>query len=407
MEQQDRTGWALHSRLLIESLRRQLPQSTRTDELLTQLQRFRDTLDATIYALSVQHLDDARRQHLDRMLARQQRALKECLHQLGLREREDPSDPLWHFNKLEPLTRSHLAGILGVPIEPPFYPVLEAKAQEYLTQEQAFEALAEHEGFRRCKRFARSTNRGALILTLSGSLVQVSEPDTNDTRRYLYQNIYGNTHPPSGTLVLDHEIEIGQRLRSLELTTSPVRLVRVPDRPMSWRAQSQTFQRMSIRLSSLASCATGEVELPTGPPRPEPEPTGTDLQFQQIYADDLTRFSCLRQGFIAGGATIEDEAEILALCHYLQRAARSMGYNACRIAQVRGLLTEGGWQYRIDATDPAHIVRIDPLRKERCALLGLSVGRQIVTSGAPLAFISEAGKLVEITRPIASFWLER
>ena len=53
--------------------------------------------------------------------------------------------------------------------------------------------------------------------------------------------------------MLDRDVRVGRRLRSVELTSSHVRQLRVVSRKISWRAQTKTFNRISRTLTSIIS----------------------------------------------------------------------------------------------------------------------------------------------------------
>jgi hypothetical protein len=408
--QDPETGGFLRGPLQVESLRRDLPDSADSEKVLRKLQRFRENLDAVVYALSSRKLAPDRRDHLLEILHRNQLEIEECLSELGFPRSKPSVVPLWYYHQLDPVARTHLAAILGVPEEPPFYEVLDIKAQEYLAQSRAFESLTERLGYRERETLGAGTHKAALVLTLSGSLIQLSEPiSSTGARRYFYQNIYGNAHPPEGVLVLDRDARVGHRIRSVELTTSPVRLLRVVDRRMSWKAQSQAFERISRTLSSLVS-------RPSGPLMS----VGTDLGvssgagrrvnlavaervFRQEYGESMTSFEGLRSRFAdaTGQEVRRVEAELLTLCHYLQTGARELGFDAHQLDEIVEFTTVGGYIYRMAPDAPGAVTLIPHGRGPEVVFVDVSVGRQLVTRQAPLALIGRDGGLVEVTFPVA------
>ena len=397
--------WVVRHPLQIESIRRRLPESPRTDELLRQLQRFRENLDAVVYALSSRELANDRRQHLLDILQKYRAALEACLEDLGIGPRPTRADPLWHFHQLDPVARNHLAAILGVPEEPSFYEVLDIKAEEYLAQLRAFESITEEDGFRERDRLSRSTRRGALVLTLSGSLIQISAPDGDGGRRYLYQNIYGNAHPPQGVLVLDRDIVVGHRIRSVELTTSPVRLLRIARRRMSWKAQNRTFQRLSHTFTSLANSSSSGGEHNRGPGLFDVRsrrfnPSAAERVLRQEYGEAFERFDTLRKAFADESDSQRIEAELLTLCHYLQTGARELGFDARPLYEVAEFVTADGRSYTVDAAQQA-VVAEGTADNPEVVYAFVSVGRQLITCRAPLALISSNGNLLELIGPVA------
>jgi len=408
--------WILRRPLQIELLRHELPDSEDSERLLRKLQNRRENLDAVVCALSSTNLATDRRAHLLTILRRHQRSLEACFRELGVPIQGQGQAPLWYYNQLEPTTRSHLSAILGVPEAPEYYEVLDIKAEEYLSQRNAFETIANHHGFKEKQSLTRDAKRSALVLTLSGSLIQLSEPiSPRGARRYLYQNIYGNAHPPEGVLVLDRDIQAGHRLRSVELTTSPVRLLRVVGRRISWRAQSQTFERISRTLSSLVSQSNSQL---AAAGFNIPDHTGlhrlanleaAERVFRQEYGDALETYRELQTRFRDDSGeqdAQEVEAELLTVCHYLQTGARELGFDARALPDLREFITEGDHVYKLEPDQPGQITHIPRGRGPEVIYPNVAVGRQIVTSHAPLALIGSDGALVEVTEPVTRLRLK-
>ena len=409
-------AWMVRTPLQIERLRRELPQSSEIETQLRQLQRLRENLDAVVYALGSQKLASDRREHLLEILRRRRTSLEACLAGMGMPAPIPNRPPLWYFEQLDPLARRHLASILGIPEEQPFYEVLDIKAEEYLSQHSAFELLGEQLNFQEVRTLERDANRPSLVLSLSGSLIQLSAPmSSRRERRYLYQNIYGNTHPPEGVLVLDRDIREGHRLRSVELTTSPVRMLRVLDRSISWKSQSQNFERVAHTLSSLVSrsssqlAESGLIRKQTSLLR-QVNIEAAERVMQEEYGDSIARFDDLRQRFVDGEDEDPEgdegrkvEAELLTLCHYLQTVARELGFDAKRLSDIREFVTEGDLRYQMDQEHKARITMVSPGQGPDVVFSGISVGRQLVTRKAPLALIGSDGGLVEVTRRVVQF----
>jgi hypothetical protein len=408
------SDWVLRRPLQIESLRQELPESEDNDKLLRRLQHNRENLDAVVYALSSRKLAPDRRQHLLTILERHQRALEECLAELGMPHRLQPMPPLFYFNQLDPPARAHLAAILSVPEEQPYYAVLDVKAEEYLLQQEAFESLTARHGYSERPSLSRSTKKAVLVLTLSGSLIQISEPvAAHGARRYFYQNIYGNAHPPEGILVLDRDIQVGHRIRSVELTTSPVRLLRVINRRMSWKDQSQAFERISRTLSSLVSRSTSHLAAAGYELGRSPNHTGVirranleaaERVLRQEYGEAFGLYEQLRGRFTSESG--EDgrrvEAELLTICHFLQTGARELGFDARALEEIVEFTTEGEHIYRVDPSHVGTVTMIPRGTGPEVQFVDVSVGRQHVTRFAPLALIGRDGGLVEVTLPVLS-----
>ncbi len=399
MHLSSKQGWVLRLPLQIESLRRKLPDSPQTEELLRQLQRFRENLDAVVYALSSRELAGDRRQHLLEMLERHRKAFEDCLVGMGIDIEGQRTDPLHHYKQLDQVARAHLAAILGVSEEPSYYEVLDIKAEEYLAQLHAFETITAADGFRERARVARHAKRGALALTLSGSMIQLSAPAGQGGRRYIYQNIYGNAHPPEGMLVLDRDIRVGHRIRSVELTTSPVKLLRVAGRRMSWKAQRHTFQRLARTFTSLASRAEGSS--PEASPSMGFKARAAERVLHQEYAESFLRFEQLRRQFAHGDADEKGEAELLATCHFLQTVARELGFDGAGLSSLRELSCRAGQRYVVDAVRKT-LIKLPSGGAPEVVYPLASIGRQQVTCAAPLMLLSaKDGGLLEVIGPVA------
>ena len=398
--------------LQIERIRNQMSPGADLEQHLQQLQHLRENVDAVIYALSNKELAQDRREHLLNLLVKHRESLDQGLADLGLPGQLTDRPPLWYFNQLEPIMRRHLASILGVPEEAPFYQVLDIKAAEYLAQHTAFEALAEQLDFVEVGHLGRLSGNAALVLSLSGSLIQLSEPMSRaGSRRYLYQNIYGNTHPPEGILVLDRDIRCGHRLRSVELTTSPVRLIRALRREVPWETQTEGFRKMARTLTSLASRSdsqlveSGWVSSQTGLQR-QVNPEAAERVFREDNAVQLDRFEGLRRSFrqreLDGDAGHQAEAELLALCHRLQMAARELGFTARAMDKIVEFSTEEDRVYRRDPDHPGALVLAGRGQGPEIVFSGVSLGRQVITRFAPVAFVGADGGLVEVTPLVLS-----
>ena len=144
--------------------------------------------------------------------------------------------------------RTHLAELFRGPGDAWCLELLERQAVSYVQQGRAFEQLAGAFGFVASHGLGVHENRAALVLTQSGSLVQLSAPGVEGdaaARRYVYQNIYGNPTPRESSLRLRGPIAVGRRLAASNMTTSSVREVRLATRRESWEQQRETFRCLS------------------------------------------------------------------------------------------------------------------------------------------------------------------
>ncbi len=195
----------------------------------------------------------------------------------------------------------------------------------------------------------------------------------------------------------------------MELTTSPVRLLRVVERKLSWKAQSQAFERISRTLTSLVSRSTSqfaaigaEVRTPTGVIR-HANLAAAERVLRQEYGDAFAHYDRLRQGFSAEGEEgRKAEAELLTLCHYLQTGARELGFEARPLTELCEFETEGGNLYRIDPDQPGTITLLPRGSGPEVVFVETSIGRQLITRFAPLALIGRDGAVVEVTLPVHS-----
>ena len=106
------------------------------------------------------------------------------------------------------------------------------------------------------------------------------------------------------------------------------------------------------------------------------------------------------------GLSPEVEAELLTVCHYLQTGARELGFDARALPDLREFTTEGDHVYRLDPDQPGLISHIPRGRGPEVVYPDVAVGRQIVTSHAPLALIGGDGALVEVTEPVTRLRLK-
>ena len=212
--------------------------------------------------------------------------------------------------------------------------------------------------------------------------------------------------------MLDRDIRVGHRLRSVELTTSPVRLLRVVGRKVSWRAQSLTFERISRTLSSLVSQSNSQlsaagwhVNPQTGLQR-QTNLTAAERVLSHEYGEAVAHYQQLLEQFkrpddgddATGSQKVE--AELLAACHFLQTGARELGFEARALDDLRDFVTEQDHVFRVDPMRPSMLTMIPRGKGPEVVFVDITVGRQTVTFRAPLALIGKDGGLVEVTLPV-------
>jgi hypothetical protein len=221
----------------------------------------------------------------------------------------------------------------------------------------------------------------------------------------------------------------------VELTTSPVRLLRVMGRRTSWKDQSQTFDRVARTLTSLVSrsssqlAASGWFNPQTGLQR-RVNLEAAERVLREDYGEAYARYQRLRQRFITGDtrhqqeeraeqeqeqeqaeraeqeqeqAEQQVEAELLTLCHTLQTAARELGFGTRTMEELEEFVTEGEAVYRVELDSEPRVTLVSRGVGPDVVFSGVSVGRQNVTRMAPLALIGGDGGLVEVTRPVIRF----
>lgn len=152
--------------------------------------------------------------------------------------------------QVPPHVRAQLARLLGVDAGVEFIPLLERKAAEWIEHGRAFDEIAAEFGFVEASTLAPREPRGALALTHNGSLLQVSAPKDDGTRRFVYQSLYVNTVPSEGALTMGEAARVDHRLRSSAMDTSAIRKLRVAARARGdWTEERRTFTRISSVLS--------------------------------------------------------------------------------------------------------------------------------------------------------------
>ncbi|GAC1589639.1 MAG: hypothetical protein NVS3B20_16790 [Polyangiales bacterium] len=321
------------------------------------------------------------------------------------------------FEKLAQPMQQQLARLLGVPLRPEFYWLLERKAEEYHEQGIAFDRVASEFGFEEGCALGRHERRGALVLTHNGSLIQLSAPDAthlaNARRDYIYQSIYRNGFPAEGTLTLLEAVQRNAPLMASKLNTSPVRKLRLattsgnggcdrktfarisvalapsalPSRPVDWGAAREWFP--AVRAKSIAQC---------------------ELEVERLHIDrlgDVARLQ-LRDLIVSFGNRSKDkrhtlDVDILGLCIYLQRLRIERGVRGFFFHDIETVVTDRG--ERITACGSpkpafaeknAGLLRVDRLGKATEFYQGASLGDQRIAVGAPIALLDEGGSIAAI-----------
>ena len=212
-------------------------------------------------------------------------------------------------------------------------------------------------------------------------------------------------------LVLDRDVRCGHRLRSVELTTSPVRLIRVLGQEVPWETQAQGFRKMARTLTSLASRSksqmveSGWVSSQTGVQR-QINTEAAERVFREDNAGHLARFEELRRAFkqreLEGDQGHQAEAELLTLCHRLQSTAREFGFKSRSLAKIQEFTTEEDRVYRRDPEQPGALVLASRGQGPEVVFSDVSLGRQVITRFAPVALVGADGGLVEVTPLVMS-----
>jgi hypothetical protein len=302
--------------------------------------------------------------------------------------------------------RNQLAKLLGVPLRPEFYAVLDRKAEEWIEQGRAFDEIASEFGFEPAERLAAREPRGALALTYNGSLVQISAPkDDKGTRRFIYQSIYVNSIPSEGTLELKEPVTLEGRLRSSAMDTSTVRKLRVATRRgVSWERERRTFDRISTILTpppsllqaiprhTLWGAASGFV----------PALGKSDIDAAR-NAHAVERIDEARRAARVELANVLEklaspskrrataDVEVLGLCLHLQALEIERGRTGHELDDVASIETDRGERLVVD--DTIRVVR--PGRKDK-TFPRAALGEQQIVVGAPLALLDEEGSIAAI-----------
>ena len=180
---------------------------------------------------------------------------------------------------------------------------------------------------------------------------------------------------------------------------------------MPWETQTQGFKKVARTLTSLASRSSsqlvesGWLRSQTGLQR-QVNPEAAERVFLEDNEQKLSLFESLRESFINHDITGDDgnhaEAELLTLCHFLQSSARELGFAGKAPGKIRDFTCVGDRVYRRDPAEPGAFVLTSGGGPE-VVFSGVSLGRQVITRMAPVAFVGADGGLIEVTPLVESF----
>lgn len=319
--------------------------------------------------------------------------------------------------------REQLGKLLGVPLRPEFYPVLEKKAEEWIEQGRAFDEIASEFGFVEARALGPIEPRGALVLTYNGSLVQMSLPkDPEGTRRFIYQSIYVNSIPSEGSFKLKDAVLIDGRMRTTAMDTSTVRKLRVATRQgVPWERERRTFDRLSTVLTPappllqsvgrktgwgvLSSFLPnlGSSQLEPGRPSLDAE-RAAERAAEQARLEEAKRAARVELGGLldrlasATGHRATLDVEVLGLCMHLQTLEVDRGRKAYELGEVESCRTDRDERLTFEHG----AVRLDrPGRGSRTFPLAALADQQIVV-GAPLLLLDDTGSVMTVLGDVST-----
>jgi hypothetical protein len=311
-----------------------------------------------------------------------------------------------------------LAELLGVTPTPEYEALIALKAIEHHEQGCAFDQAASDFGFVSRDRLGEDEKRGALVLTMNGSLLQVSAPGADGrtrARRFVYQNIYGGRMPSEGTLELARAVSVGRKLRTKHMETSPVRklCLAVRPEPVSWEHLRRTFDSMSLRMSVVAKPRTMWGASPGWHPTVVAQSVARqrnelseDRAAQEVVGareelrEHLLRFADPHE---AGGDPVL-EADILGLCMYLQRHRGERGEPSFSLQHLAVFVTDRGERCSFEhERGRVHAVLERPAR-EPLHIPDAGLIEQAVARGAPVALVDAAGSIAAVLGDVV--WIQ-
>jgi hypothetical protein len=310
------------------------------------------------------------------------------------------------FARLEPAVREQLALVLGVPCTPEFAPLLEVKAAEYLEQGRAFDEFSKAFDFVEAPSLGVAEARGALVLTHSGSLLQLSAPGVEGSphkRRYVYDNLYASELPANGTLRLLDAVCLGARLRSTRMVTSIVRKLRLPIRTEAWQEQSATFERLRQTLRDARAFGCKTIWGAKSEWVPAVHMRSVELERHAAFsrgvlaAHDAARADLrsliLRLADPTGPAHDPVlEASVIGLCLHLQELQVEIGSVAYPLSALSAFETDRAER----ATAFPWGIRLERPGRSAVDYAAAGIGPQRVVPGSPLALLDAAGSILAV-----------
>ncbi len=315
--------------------------------------------------------------------------------------------------------RVRLAELLGVPPTPEYEALIALKAIEHHEQGCAFDQVAADFGFVSRDRLGEDEKRGALVLTMNGSLLQVSAPGADGrsrSRRFVYQNIYGGRMPAEGTLELTRAVSVGKKLRTKHMETSPVRKLCLAVRPeaVSPEHLRRTFDSVSLAMSVVpqrsrtmwgASPGWHPTVVAQSVARERSElldvrAAEAMLGAREELREHLLRFADPRT---SGGDPVL-EADILGLCMYLQRQRAERGEPCFPLEHLAVFVTDRGERCSFEHhRGRVHAVLERPAR-EPLPIPDAGLIEQAVARGAPVALVDAAGSIAAVLGDVV--WIQ-
>lgn len=326
------------------------------------------------------------------------------------------------FSEPPPLNmtlRVRLAELLGVPPTAEYEGLIALKAIEHHEQGCAFDLASKDFGFVSSDRLGEEEKRGALVLTMNGSLLQVSAPGADGrmrARRFVYQNIYGGRMPAEGTLELSRAVTVGKKLRTKHMETSPVRKLCLAVRPdaVSPERMRQTFDSVSMALSVVpqrprtlwgASPAWHPSVVARSIARERDQlldDAGGDsiLGARQELREHLLRFADPH----AGAADPVLEADILGLCMYLQRQRGERGEPCFPLQHLAVFVTDRGERCVFEHHRGRVHATLERPAREALHIPDAGLVEQAVARGAPVALVDAAGCIAAVLGDVV--WIQ-
>ena len=301
-------------------------------------------------------------------------------------------------------------------------PLLRMKAAEYIEQGRAFDQIAADFGFAEAHGLAELEPRGGLILTHNGSLLQVSAPGAGGdprARRFVYQNIYGGKMPAEGTLKLTRPVQLGHKVRTKHMETSPVRKLRLAVRPDHWERQRETFRSLSQALAPRPPPAGSTPSKTLWGAHPDWHPTvvarsvqvrRADHQKKRVEQAASTARAELREHLLRLGdpdSPPDDpvlEADVLGLCMHLQRLRAELGEPGYALHDVIAFVTDRGERCCIHQQRGSVTATLERPAKSSVEIQDAGLVEQIIVRGAPVAIVDGSGTIAAVLGDVV--WIQ-